>query len=219
MHSQIVLYGFWRSLATYRVRVALNLKGLVYEERIVDLSKGTQFDERFESLNPQHALPVLEFEGKTLTQSLAIMEFIDEHWPERPYLPKDELLRAQVRSLSQITIADVHPLVVPRVRQFLSREYGASEESQLEWARHWFDKGTQAIEGYLVKHSCHGKHLVGDQVTMADIAIASHVIGAQLFKANLSQAPIMMKLINPLLEDEAFKKAHPLKQVGAPTSI
>lgn len=219
MHSQIILYGFWRSLATYRVRVALNLKGLVYEERTIDLSKGVQFDEQFDTLNPQHVLPVLEYDGRILTQSLAIMEFIDEHWQEHSYLPKDDFLKAQVRALSQITIADVHPLVVPRVRQLLSREYGASEESQLSWARHWFDKGTEAIEGYLVKHSCSGKHLVGDRITMADIAIASHVIGAQLFKTNLSKAPTMMKLIAPLLEDEAFKKAHPLKQEGAPSSI
>lgn len=219
MHNPIILYGFWRSLATYRVRVALNLKGLAYEERIVDLTKGTQHDDQFGALNPQHVLPVLEYDGKTLTQSLAIMEFIDECWPEHSYLPKDNFLKAQVRALSQITIADVHPLVVPRVRQFLSKEYGANEESQLDWARHWFDKGTQAIEGYLVKHACYERHLVGDHITMADIAIASHVVGAQLFKANLSEAPIMMNLISPVLETEPFKKAHPLKQEGAPASI
>jgi maleylacetoacetate isomerase len=219
MQNQIILYGFWRSLATYRVRVALNLKNLTYEERIVDLSKGTQFDDEFGALNPQHVLPVLEYDGKTLTQSLAIMEFIDEHWPDHPYLPKDDFLKAQVRALSQITIADVHPLVVPRVRHFLASKYGASEDSQLSWAKHWFDRGTQAIEGYLVKYSCYGRHLVGDYITMADIAIASHVIGAQLFKANLSEAPIMMGLISPLLEDAAFKKAHPLKQKGAPSSV
>jgi maleylacetoacetate isomerase len=219
MNNQIILYGFWRSLATYRVRVALNLKGLPYEERIVDLSKGAQYDDQFGALNPQHVLPVFECDGKTLTQSLAIMEFIDEHWPEHSFLPKDNFLKAQVRALSQITIADVHPLVVPRVRQFLHREYGASEESQLEWARYWFDRGTQAIEGYLVKYSCHGKHLVGDQITMADIAVASHIVGAQLFKAKLAEAPITMGLINPLLEMPAFKKAHPLGQKDAPKSI
>jgi maleylacetoacetate isomerase len=219
MTDQIILYGFWRSLATYRVRVALNLKGLTYEERIIDLSKGIQHGDQFVALNPQHVLPVFECAGQTLTQSLAIMEFIEERWPQEPYLPKDPFVKAQVRALSQITIADVHPLVVPRVRQLLAAQYGASEESQLDWARHWFDKGTQAIEGLLEKHPHSGKYIFGDQITMADIAIASHVIGAQLFKAKLSDASKMMTLISPLLELDAFKKAHPLNQVGAPSSI
>ena len=219
MTDQIVLYGFWRSLAAYRVRVALNLKGLNYEERIIDLSKGAQHSDQFDALNPQHVLPVFHYSGKTLTQSLAIMEFIEEQWPNNPYLPKDSFLKAQVRALSQITIADVHPLVVPRVRQYLASQYGVSEEAQQDWARHWFDKGTLAIEGLLEKHPHSGKHLFGDQITMADIAIASHVVGARLFKAKLNEAPKTMALIGPLLDLEAFKKAHPLNQEGAPSSI
>lgn len=216
MQSQIVLYGFWRSLAAYRVRVALNLKGLQYEECIIDLSKGVQHEDQFTSLNPQHVLPVLEFEGKRLTQSLAIIEYIEERWPQHSYLPADPYLKAKMRALSQITIADVHPLVVPRVRQFLAAQYGASEEAQLAWARHWFDKGTHAIESLLVQQDHSGKHVFGDQITIADIALASHVVGANLFKANLKDAPKLMSLIQPILELKEFKKAHPLQQPGAP---
>lgn len=219
MDQKIVLYGFWRSLAAYRVRVALNLKSLPYEERVIDLVKGAQHASEFDAINPQHVLPVFEFEGKTLTQSLAIMEYIDERWPEKSYLPKDAYLRAQVRALSQITIADVHPLVVPRVRQYLHTQFGADEEAQLNWARHWFDRGTQAIEGLLVKNPHAGAHIFGDQITMADIAIASHVIGARLFKANLSEAPTMMRLIEPLLALDPFGRAHPLSQQGAPSAV
>lgn len=212
----VVLYGFWRSLATFRVRAALNLKGLDYTETIVDLTAGEQFDERFHRLNAQHLLPVLEHDGLRLTQSLAIIEYLDETWKNEPLLPADAPGRARVRALAQIAIADVHPLIVPRVRELLEAQFGIDETGRLQWIRHWFDKGSQAIEARLVADGLSGRYAHGDRVSLADLALVSHVIGARLFQADLRQAPRLEALAERCLELDAISRAHPMAQPGAP---
>ena len=214
----IVLHGFWRSLATFRVRAALNLKGLAYRENIVDLSKGEQFEAGFHQLNAQHALPVLEHAGLRLTQSLPIIEYLDETWPQVSLLPADAAGRARVRALAQITTADAHPLVVPRVRNYLGSSFGVDEEGKMAWARHWLDLGTAAIDDRLANDGVAGCYAHGDQVTLADLALVSHVVGARLFQANLAQAPKLLALTERCLSLEAFAKAHPLVQAGAPAA-
>jgi maleylacetoacetate isomerase len=211
----VVLYGYWRSLATYRARIALNLKGVAYTETDVDLGKGAQHSPEFHALNPQNALPLLDHDGVRVTQSSAVMEYIEETWPQVPLLPKDRAGRARVRSLAQITIADVHPLIVPRVRELLEREFGVDEPGRLKWIRHWFDQGTQAIETRLGDGQS-GKFAHGDQPTIADLALASHVAGARLFKAELASAPRLTGIIERCMEIPAFARAHPLAQPGAP---
>ena len=215
----VVLYGYWRSLATFRVRIALNLKGVTYEEKIVDLSKGEQFQQPFQSLNPQNVLPLLVHQGLHLSQSLAIAEYIDEIWPEPPLLPADAAGKARVRSLAQIAIADVHPLIVPRVRNFLEHECGLDEAARLKWIQHWFNKGTEAIEAKIAADNLSGTYAHGDQVTLADLALASHVVGARLFQADLSNAPRLEAIVNRCLQLDAFAKAHPLAQAGAPAGL
>lgn len=212
----IRLYGFWRSLATFRVRAALNFKELDYVEQIVDLTKAEQFEEGFHRLNPQHALPVLEHDGLRLTQSLPIIEYLDETWPHAPLLPKDPAGRARVRALAQMTSADVHPLIVPRVRAMLENRYGVDEAGRLEWIRHWFDIGSVAIEARLEGDGASGRHAHGDDVTLADFALASHVIGARLFDADLSRAPRLAAVADRCLALDAFARAAPLAQPGAP---
>lgn len=215
----VTLYGYWRSLAAFRVRAALNLKNIPYEEKLIDLSQGEQFSESFHQLNPQHVIPLLDHDGKHITQSLAILEYLDDNWIEKPLLPKDAFLKARVRSLAQITIADTHPLIVPRVRKYLNESYGADEEQQAAWAKHWFTIGTKAIEDRLNQDELSGLFCNGDEISVADIALTSHVIGAKLFQADLSIAPKLMSIIGRCFEIEAIAKAHPLKQPGAPQSI
>lgn len=215
----LVLYGFWRSLATFRVRAALNLKGLEYTEIIVDLGRGEQFGDAFHRINPQHVLPALEHDGLLLTQSLPIIEYIDETWRGHPLLPDSTAGRARVRALAQIAIADVHPLIVPRVRGWLETEFGIDEPGRLKWIRHWFDKGTEAIEARLGEAGFGGHYAHGDQVTLADLALVSHVIGARMFQADLTRAPRLAALADRCLALDAFARALPLAQPGAPASF
>ena len=215
--TAVTLYGFWRSLATFRVRAALNLKGVRFEERMVDLLQGEQLREPFHRINPQHVLPVLAHGALRLTQSLPIIEYIDETWPRDPLLPADAAGRARVRALAHITASDAHPLVVPRVRNFLGGEFGIDEAGRTRWARHWLDQGSAAIEAALSAGGT-GVHAHGDRVTIADLALVSHVIGARLFGADLSHAPRLEALADRCLKLDAFARAHPLKQPGAPQS-
>lgn len=213
----IVLYGYWRSLATFRVRIALNLKRIAYTETTVDLGRGEQFAPAYAALNPQHVLPLLDHDGLQLTQSLAIMEYIEDTWPGPPLLPADAAGKARVRSLAQITIADVHPLIVPRVRDFLERDCGVDEATRLKWVRHWFAKGTEAIEARLADGQS-GQFAHGDLPSLADAALASHVAGARLFDCDLSQAPRLTATVERCMKLDAFAKAHPLAQPGAPSA-
>jgi maleylacetoacetate isomerase len=214
----VTLHGYWRSLATFRVRAALNLKGIAYTEKIVDLSKGEQFSAEFHALNPQHVLPLLEHDGLRLAQSLAIVEYLDEAFPGPSLMPKDAAGRARVRSLSQITAADVHPLIVPRVRNYLESEFGIEEIGRMKWVRNWLMAGSEAIEARLTGDRSTGQFAHGDQVTMADLALASHVVGARLFKVELDTAPTLEAIANRCLAMPAIASAHPLRQPGAPAT-
>lgn len=212
----VVLYGYWRSLASFRVRAALKLKGVDYQENIIDLSKGEQFLPPYHSLNPQNVLPLLDHDGLRLTQSLAIVEYINDTWPQASLLPPDAASKARVRALAQIASADVHPLIVPRVRNYLEQECGLDEAARLKWIRHWFNKGTEAIEARIAADNVAGAYAHGDQVSLADVALASHVVGARLFQADLSNAPRLEGIVNRCLQLDAFAQAHPLAQAGAP---
>ncbi|RPI35214.1 MAG: maleylacetoacetate isomerase, partial [Hyphomicrobiaceae bacterium] len=146
------LYTYWRSLATFRVRIALNLKGLSYEPVYVDLDAGDQLTPQFKSVNPQMAIPALvEDDGNVLFQSLAILEYLNETHPEPPLLPADPRGRARVRALSLIAVADSHPLIVPRVRNHLAATLNVGEEGKLAWVRHWFVAGLNAYEAHLTR--------------------------------------------------------------------
>lgn len=214
----VVLYGYWRSLATYRVRAALHLKGIAHEERIVDLGKGEHHLPAYRSLNPQGALPLLNHDGLRISQSLAILEYMEEVWQEKPLLPSDPAGRARVRSLAQVAIADVHPLITPRVREMLEHGFNIDEPGRLRWIRHWFDQGTRTLEARLAEPST-GAFAHGDQPTVADVALASHVAGAQLFKCDLSSAPALMGVVGRCMQSDAFRRAHPLAQPGAPAAV
>jgi maleylacetoacetate isomerase len=212
----VVLYGYWRSLATFRVRIALNIKGVPFTENMIDLTKGEQYEEPYHSINKQHVLPVMEHNGLRLTQSLPIMEYINEVWPENPLLPPDAAGRARVRALAQIAVADTHPLHTPRVREYLEKEFGLDEAARLKWVHHWLRKGSEAIEARLSGDGLSGTYAHGDQLTFADMALVSHVAGVRLFNAGLDNAPTLEAIANRCLALDVFARAHPLRQAGAP---
>jgi len=213
------LFSFWRSLATYRVRIALNLKGLSPEVIEVDLMKGHQRDPKFREVNPMMALPALiDGEGPVLFESLAILEYIDETHPNPPLLPKDAKGRARVRGLSQIVACDSHPLIVPRVREYLSREFKVDEAGVQKWAQHWHKAALGGLEEHLSTEKETGTYCQGEQITIADICLASQVAGANFFKVDLAPFPTVARIAATCAKNDAFARAHPLKQPGAPAA-
>jgi maleylacetoacetate isomerase len=211
-------YGFWRSLATYRVRVGMALKGLKADEISIDLLKGMQHQADYKAVNPQAVVPalVLDDGGPPLFQSLAILEYLEEAYPQPPLLPKDPRGRARVRGLALIAAADGHPLVVPRVRAYLEKELKVEESERNRWLAHWTLRALEAIEGHLGKEKETGRFCHGDSPTIADICVASQMIGAlAYFNCDTKAMPTAMRIYNQCMEIDAFAKAHPLKQSGA----
>jgi maleylacetoacetate isomerase len=212
------LYGFWRSLATYRVKVALALKGLQVEEVSIDILKGRQHAPEYRAVNPQAVVPalVLDDGGPPLFQSLAILEYLDETHPRPPLLPKDPRGRARVRGLALIAAADGHPLVVPRIRSYLEKELKIDEAGRNKWLAHWSLKALEAIESHLKSEKETGRYCHGDQPTLADICLAGQVIGATAyFKCDTSGVPGAMRIYEECMKLDAFKRAHPMNQPGA----
>ena len=212
------LYGFWRSLATYRVKVALALKGLAAEEVSIDLLKGKQHEKDYVAVNPQAVVPalVLDEGGAPLFQSLAILEYLEETQPRPPLLPKDPRGRARVRGLALIAAADGHPLVVPRIRAYMEKELKLDEAARNKWLAHWTLKALEAIEAHVAREKETGRFCHGDTPSIADICLAGQVIGAVgYFKCDVSGVPTCMRIYEQCMQIDAFSKAHPLKQPGA----
>jgi maleylacetoacetate isomerase len=213
------LYTYWRSLATFRVRIALNLKGLEYESINVDLDGGQQHKTDYKSVNPQMVIPSLvEDDGNVLYQSIAIMEYLDEVHPEPPLLPKDARGRARVRALSLITVADTHPIIVPRVRNRIDALFKVGEEGKVEWAKYWFAQGLDAYEAHLSRDKQTGLYCHGDTVTMADLCLVSHAAGTRVFKGTIDNHPTVKRIVDRCLADERFASAQPMRQPGAPAA-
>jgi maleylacetoacetate isomerase len=211
------IFTFWRSLASLRVRIGMNLKGLEAEQHFVNIFAGEQNEAEYKSINPQGLLPALyDGEGLPLVQSLAILEYLDETHPNPPFLPTDPRGRARVRALAHIAAGDSHSLVTPRVRAYLGKDYGVDEAGQLKWAHHWLDLGLTAIEDHLVQERETGLYCHGDQVTIADISVASLCVGQQLFGAKLDAYPRLAGIFERCMAQPAFKSAHPLAQPDAP---
>ncbi|HUZ67084.1 MAG TPA: maleylacetoacetate isomerase [Beijerinckiaceae bacterium] len=217
MAETIKFYGFWRSIASFRVRVALRLKALPFEEIAIDLMAGAQFSPDYARLNPQHVLPTLLYGGATLFQSMAIMEYLDELHPEPGLLPKTAADRAYARALALIAVADSHPLIVPRVRRHLSETYGCDEAAIHQWAAHWTAKGLETYEALLTRRRP-APFAVGDSVSLADICIASQIVAAGFFGVALGPYPTAAALGERCFALPAFADSHPRRQPGAPSS-
>jgi maleylacetoacetate isomerase/maleylpyruvate isomerase len=214
------LFSFWRSLATFRVRIALNLKNLEREVIEVDILKGHQRDPRYRAVNPQMLIPALDDgSGRVLFQSLALMEYLDEIHPQPPLLPQEPWARARVRALAQIVACDAHPLIVPRIRNYLEHELKLDEAARLKWIRHWFDDAFQALETHLSRDPETGRFCHDNQITIADICLASHVVGAEFFHMDVAPYPTVRRVFDACMRERAFADAHPLKQPGAPKAV
>ncbi len=214
------LYAFWRTSATYRVRVAMNLKALAFSEHFIDLDKGEQRDEAFLRINPLGALPALRDnegpEAGVLTQSLAILEFLDEIAPKPPLLPVDPHGRARVRSLAAMLAADTHPLIVPRIKKYLTTIGKFDDADWRAWQGHWFTTGLQAVETRLVAETQTGLFCHGDTVTIADICLASILAVMRVFKIEVDGIPTIMRIMTRCEQENAFAMADPRRQTGAP---
>jgi len=214
------LFSFWRSLATYRVRIALNLKGVQPDEVIdVNLMKGEQRKAEFRAVNPMMALPALvDGDGPALFESLAIIEYLDETHPQPPLLPKDARGRARVRGLAQLIACDSHPLLVPRVREYLEHHLKLDEPTRMTWCRHWITEALTAMETNL-QDKATGRYCHGDAVTVADICLVSQAAGAKFFGVDTTPFPTVNRIVDTCLALDAVARAHPLKQPGAPASM
>ena len=213
------LFSFWRSLATYRVRIALNLKGLTPDDEIdVNLIKGAQHEAAYRAVNPMMALPALiDGEAPALFESLAIIEYLDETRPHPPLLPKDARGRARVRGLAQIVACDCHPLIVPRVREYLAHELKIEEPARMAWCRHWHSQALAALEVHLGAEET-GRFCHREEVTIADICLASQAAGAKFFGVDIAAFPNVARIVETCLKIDAFASAHPLRQCGAPST-
>jgi maleylacetoacetate isomerase len=213
----MIVYTWWRSLAAFRVRIAMNLKGVMAVERQVDLRKGQQHERAFQAINPQAAIPALVLDdGRTLTQSLAIMEYLEEAYPQPPLLPADAAERARVRALALIAVADGHPLVTPRVRAYLEAELGHGEAQYVAWSRHFMGAALAAMEGHLARDAQTGMFCHGDRPTLADVCLVSQAVGYSYFGGSVDEFPVVQRINAACMQIDAFQRAHPLAQPDAP---
>ena len=208
------LYGYFRSSAAYRVRIALNLKNLPYQQSAVHLTRngGWQWSEEFRAINPQKRVPALALStGEVLLQSLAIIEYLDEVHPDPPLLPADPVARAQVRALSQIIACDIHPLNNLVALNYLKGPLKHDQSAADEWYRHWVGQGFEAIEALL--HP--GPYAFGAQVTVADLCLVPQVFNARRFKIDINAYPKIAAVDAACLKLPAFDKARPENQPDA----
>ena len=219
--SRFELFAFWRTSATYRVRVALNLKGLHAYERNIDLDAGAQRTADYLKINPLGAIPVLIDHGTgqprtPITQSSAILEFLEETHPSPALLPADPHGRARVRSLCAMLAADTHPLITPRVRNYLTTQGGFDAAAWRAWQVHWFTTGLQAVEQRLAGEAETGTFCHGESVTLADVCLASILVVMRVFKIEVAGVPTIGRIMAECEKLEAFSNAEPSRQEGAP---
>jgi maleylacetoacetate isomerase len=207
----IQVYGFWRSIASFRVRVALRLKGLAFEETSIDILSGEQFEPGYVAVNAERVVPTFIHDGHSLFQSLAIIEYLDEIQPSPGLIPEDARERAYARALALITVADAHPLVTPRVRNHLAKTFGADAHAIEEWGRHWTTEGLSTYERLLARRAP-APFALGAEPGLADICIAGHVITAQYVKLGLDAFPIVAALADRCFALPAFATSHPFEQ-------
>lgn len=218
MAAALTLYSYWRSQASYRVRIALALKGVSFETVTLDLLKGEQAQADYRALNPAMAVPtLLDGNGPPLTQSLAILEYLDETHPEPPLLPREPRTRAHARALAQMVAMDAHPFIVPRVRAHMADVLGLGAPAIAAWVRHWLDTASEAVETTLVRDSRTGRFCCGDRPTIADICLAAHFASTGLFDARgAKEFPTAGRIVDACMALDAFAATHPLRQPDAP---
>ncbi|CAM1299112.1 GSTZ1 (predicted) [Pycnogonum litorale] len=212
--NEPILYSYWRSSCSWRIRIALAWKGIKYEIKPIHLIKdgGQQVKDDYVQINPMKQVPSLQAGDVTLIQSLSIMEYLEETYPSPPLLPKDALDRSTVRSIAEIIACDIQPIQNLRVLKKVGELAG--DESKMDWARHWIDNGFSAVEK--IVQECGGKYCFGDAVTFADVCLVPQVYNANRFKIDMSKYPTIDRIHENLIELDAFKVSHPSRQVDCP---
>ncbi len=209
------LYGYFRSSASYRVRIALSMKGLDYEQVSIHLAKGRQYTPEFSQVSPQNLVPVLEHDGRRFYQSLAIINYLDETFPQPPLLPRDSVERNRVRSLALISACEIHPLNNTRVLAYLTDTLKLTDEQKTAWYRHWVTVGFTALEKRLAAEKETGQFCHGDTPGFADITLVPQVANANRFKVDLDAFPVIRRIDESCLALEPFRKAMPQNQPDA----
>ena len=207
------LYGFSRSSAAFRVRIALNLKGIAWEHVNISLPDGDQFDDGYRKLNPQGRVPTLIDGDKILYQSMAILEYLEETQPKPAFLPSDPLGRARVRGLADIIACDIHPLNNLAILKFLGGEMGVDKDAvDVTWYQHWIYEGFNALEAHLANDSDTGTFAHGETPGLVDICIVPQVFNAERYKCDLSAYPRLISIFAECMKLDAFDSAQPSKQ-------
>ena len=213
-------FSFWRSLASFRVRIALNLKNIPADIVLVDLDADAHRADDYRRINPQMALPsLIEDDGTVLFQSLAILEYLEETHPTPPLLPADPRGRARVRGLAQMVACEGHPLLTPRVRQYLEHELKLDADTRMAWSRHWIVETLKGLEGHLAHDKSTGQFCHGDTPTLADVCMVGHVSAAINTSCDLAPYREVMRVFDTAMALPAFAKAHPLVQQDTPEAM
>jgi len=210
--SRIVLYDYFRSSAAYRLRIALNLKQVEYEQRPVDLREGEQQAAEYKSLNPQGLVPMLEIDGHRITQTMAIIGYLDQKFPNQPLVPASAELRAHVIAMALTIVADIHPLNNLRVLKYLKNELGQPQEEVDRWYAHWILEGMPALEE-LAKPQA-GAFLFGDAPTAADVCLIPQLYNARRFNVPIGDWPTLLRAEENANKLDAFARAHPDRQAS-----
>ncbi len=207
------LYNYFRSSASFRVRIALNLKGLSYEDVSVHLvnNGGEQHTKEYKTINPQGLIPTLQDGVNTITQSLAIIEYLDETYPEPALLPKDPTMRAKARAFALAIAADIHPLNNLRVLKYLTQELQISEDQKNKWYQHWIAQGLYALETQLKSWEISGNYCLGEHATLADIFLIPQLYNARRFACDISSYPTLTRIDAHCQNVPAFINAWPIE--------
>ena len=211
--SRALLYDYWRSSAAYRVRIALNLKGVDYEQRPINLAAGEQKAADYRAVNPQGLVPLLEIDGQRITQSLAIIVYLDQTIADPPLMPRDPAEGAHVRAMAMTIACDIHPLNNLRVLKYLKGTLGVAEDAKDEWYRHWVVEGFTALEAMAAPRA--GDFLFGDEPSIADICLVPQMYNARRFEVAVDSYPTLFRADANANRIEAFAGAHPDNQEQA----
>jgi maleylpyruvate isomerase len=213
MSDALLLHGYWRSGTSYRTRIALNIKGVAYEQVAVDLRAGDQRSPAFRALNPQGLVPALETADGVLTQSLAILEWLEERYPEPPLLPAEPGARAIVRAMAMAVACDIHPLGNLRVLKYLKQALGHEQPAIDSWIAHWIGEGFAALEASIARHG--GRYAYGDSLTLADCHLVPQFYAAQRYAVDVSAYPRLAESARNAMAEEPVRRAHPDRQPDA----
>ena len=212
--ASMILYNYFRSSTSYRVRLALHFKNIPFEYKPINLLKGEQRSADYLKINPLGGVPTLAHQGKVIPESFAIMEYLEDIHPEPSLFPKEAYLKARVRQVCEVINSFMHPMGNLKTLQYLEKTNGYTQEQKEAWVQHWAGQGLETLETTLKEFS--GAYCFGDQVTMADLFLIPQLLTCQRFKVDISKYPTLVRINENCLKLEAFQKAHPFKQIDTP---